>query len=105
MTARIQRRMVTAVLGAGLLTGSWASAQTPAPPPNVQRVALLRWYKANTTAEFTVPGAWGVAFDGEHLWVSNQAADLDTPGTVTKLATSDGAVLGTFPVGLQPSGL
>jgi len=42
-----------------------------------------------------VAGPSDAVFDGVHVWTVN---DLDS--TVTKLRTSDGAILGTFPVGL-----
>jgi DNA-binding beta-propeller fold protein YncE len=38
---------------------------------------------------------WGLAFDGENIWVTNA---IISGGTVTKLRASDGALLGTFPV-------
>src|SRR5579863_477845 len=70
---------------------------------NPLQVALLKWYRANTTTRFAVgqqPG--GVAFDGANIWAANFG---DVPGTVTKLQASDGAVLGTFRVGTQPVGV
>jgi DNA-binding beta-propeller fold protein YncE len=39
-----------------------------------------------------------VAFDGANIWVANS-----TTTNVTKLRASDGANLGTFPVGNYPS--
>jgi DNA-binding beta-propeller fold protein YncE len=39
----------------------------------------------------------GVAFDGTSVWVANYAS-----ATVSKLRATDGALLGTFPVGASP---
>lgn len=65
------------------------------PLPNVNQLALLRWYDANLTATFAVGGnPNGMAFDGSNVWVVNQSAN-----SVTKIRVGDGAVLGTFPVG------
>jgi hypothetical protein len=41
---------------------------------------------------FTSGAAWGIAFDGAHIWVANSG------NIVTKLRASDGASLGTFVV-------
>ena len=41
-----------------------------------------------------------MAFDGANIWVTNGADD-----TVSKLQASDGANLGTFPVGDAPVGV
>jgi hypothetical protein len=43
-----------------------------------------------------------MAFDGSNRWITNQG---EGPNTATKLRTSDGAVLGTFPVGKNPVGV
>jgi hypothetical protein len=63
---------------------------------NPMQIALLRWYEANQTGIAYGVGQypWGVAFDGANIWVANSFSQ-----TVTKLRTSDGAVLGTYPVG------
>src|SRR5580700_9740130 len=72
-----------------------------APPLNPLRVALLRWYKANTTTTFSVGSQpYGVAFDGANIWTANLG-----DGTVTKLRANDGEVLGTFKVGGGPYGV
>ena len=42
-------------------------------------------------------GPSGLAFDGANIWVTETYDD-----TVTKLRASDGALLGTFPVGTEP---
>ena len=66
---------------------------------NPLQVALLRWYDANTAGHQIPagPGPYGLAFDGDHLWVGNS-----TSNTVSKLRASDGANLGTFAVGSIP---
>src|SRR5260370_1468268 len=69
--------------------------------PNVNAIAIRRWYPANQTPTFNVgnhPNT--VAFDGANIWVTN-ASD----NTVTKLAANNGAVLGTFSTGNKPVGL
>jgi DNA-binding beta-propeller fold protein YncE len=40
-----------------------------------------------------------VTFDGANIWVTNSS------GSVRKLRASDGANLGTFPVGTNPLGV
>jgi DNA-binding beta-propeller fold protein YncE len=42
----------------------------------------------------------GVAFDGTNIWVANMSGN-----NATELRASDGALLGTFFVGLSPQGL
>jgi len=72
-----------------------------APPlSNPLKVALLKWYKANTVpTEFAV-GALpiGVAFDGANIWVASGSG-------VTELRASDGQLLGTFATGSGPGGV
>lgn len=65
-------------------------------------MATLRWYEANETGpDFSISSApRAVAFDGTNIWVANGVTN-----NVTKLRTSDGFVLGTFPVGIQPVGV
>ena len=68
---------------------------TQAQAPNLQRIALLKWFGANRAASFSVGSTpLGVAFDGADIWVTSEGS-----GTVTKLRASDGANLGTFSVG------
>jgi sugar lactone lactonase YvrE len=79
-------------------TTNWAAG-------NPLKIGLLKWYQANTTTSFVVgktenSNPYGVAFDGANIWTANSGE-----GTVTKLRTSDGAVLGTFTVGGQPNGV
>ncbi len=65
---------------------------------NREQIALLKWYAANQTTSFATPGgSSGVVFDGASIWVANLG-----PNSVSKLRASDGAVLGTFPVGDSP---
>ncbi len=55
---------------------------------------------ANLTTVFPVGTTpFGVAFDGENIWIVNGGNN-----NVTKLRTNDGAVLGTFNVGHSPIG-
>jgi DNA-binding beta-propeller fold protein YncE len=70
-------------------------------PVNPNQVAILRWYAANQTADFTVGNEpFGLAFDGANMWVTNELG-----GSVTKLRASDGSNLGVFPVGDGPTGV
>src|SRR5580692_6713693 len=74
-----------------------------APPlSNPLKVALLKWYNANTVpTEFPVgKEPEGVAFDGANIWTANFG-----DGTISKLRASDGASQGTFTVGGSPTGL
>jgi hypothetical protein len=71
-----------------------AGATGPA-GPSTQAIALLRWYPAITSVQFSVSGqANGLAFDGANIWV---VVSGNNP-VVTKLRASDGANLGNFPV-------
>lgn len=45
---------------------------------------------------------FGVAFDGENIWVANWG---NTSNSVTKFRANDGSAIGTFAVGSQPSGI
>lgn len=115
------------------------SAQNAANPIEV---ALQRWYPVNTATTIpTCTPAYGVAFDGAHIWAACGAANelmeynasdntlvrtvtgvvaprgllydganvwasnYGSPGTVTKVQSSTGTVLGTFAVGPNPVGL
>lgn len=87
---------VTANHSAQAATKNW-------PAGNPLKIALLKWYQANTTTSFEVgnqPG--GVAFDGQNIWVASVGDD-----TVSKLRASDGTNLGTFKMytGAEPLGL
>lgn len=66
--------------------------------PNVNQLALLRWYGANVVNTFATGGRPnGIAFDGENMWVVGGPAN-----SVSKIRANDGALLGTFPVGNIP---
>lgn len=94
---RIGTAVVVAALGLAAVPG--VQAPPPPPPPNPFRVAILRWALAIQGGEFaTGSGPYGVAFDGDHVWVANSGSD-----TVTKLRSNDGTILGTFHVGWKPS--
>src|ERR1700675_973702 len=69
--------------------------QTPgsAPPlSNPLKVALLKWYHANIVPTNFPVGSqpYGLAFDGANIWSANFG-----DGTVSKVRTSDGMLLGT----------
>ena len=88
--------LMLAVIAAASLYPSRAQEVDNAPPTtnwaegNPLKIALLRWYQANTTTRFKVGSQpYGVAFDGANIWTANYG-----DGTVTKLRTSDGAVPG-----------
>ena len=74
-------------------------------PPNVDQVAILRWYEVNNTnIKVTLddrPGA--IAFDGESIWVANRGDD-DEPDddAVTKITVSTRQIVGDFSVGENP---
>jgi hypothetical protein len=78
------------------------SANGAPPLSNPLKVALLKWYKANTVpTEFPAgPNPVGVAFDGANIWIANYGAS-----TVTRLRASDGAPLGTISTGNAPAGV
>jgi hypothetical protein len=68
-------------------------------------IATLRWDQAplaygDFDASNNPAGSYprGVAFDGSNVWVTNEIHN-----TVTKLRARDGAILGTFAVGVRPS--
>src|SRR4029077_19687998 len=69
-----------------------AGAQVVNSTKNPNQIAILHWYGANRTTQFSV-GSYpiGVAFDGSNIWVANSGSN-----TVTKLRASDGTTLGTF---------
>ncbi len=99
---------VVAILYSGLLATSFylaspheqSEAQTaesvPASRPpigvttstqNPLQVAILHWYDANLTTQFTTGTApYAVAFDGSSIWVANNGSN-----NVIKLRASDGA--------------
>lgn len=72
------------------------SAGTSDFDPNPLKVATLRWYPANGTANFAVgSNPFGVAFHGADIWVCNSESGTGGNGTnsLTKLAANDGKVL------------
>ncbi len=72
------------------------------PGPNYKAVALLKWYGANQTgAQFATENyPLGIAFDGANMWITNGQSN-----SVTKIHSSDGAVVGSYPVGNTPEGI
>lgn len=93
---RAQETATTATTSEEPPTHNWAEG-------NPLRIALLRWYRANTTTSFTVGNTqnsnpYGIAFDGANIWTANNG-----DGTVSKLRASDGAPLGTFAVAGAPN--
>jgi len=98
--------LVVAVLTLGsFIAGEGQQPMTGNPPPlsNPLKVALLKWYGANTVPTTFAVGnqPYGVAFDGANVWVANFADN-----TVSKVRVTDGAVLGTFPAGgFEPYGV
>src|SRR5215472_14783786 len=91
------------VPGAAQDAAPQAGANGAPPLVNPLKVALLRWYKANTVFTTFPVGKEpvGIAFDGANIWTANSG-----DGTVTKLRASDGTVLGTFSsVGSAPTGV
>src|SRR5499426_1420819 len=80
------------------LNGSFPGACPLPTLPNVNQLALLRWYGANTVNTIPTGGSPnGIAFDGANIWVVN-----GPPNSVTKLRANDGTLLGTFPLGNVP---
>jgi hypothetical protein len=60
-----------------------------------EHTALPEYY--NITRFSVGDGPRGVCFDGEHIWVSDLGQH-----TVHKLCTTDGEVLGSYPLGTAP---
>ena len=86
-------------------SNSTSTASNSGGPPlaNPLKLALLRWYKANTVFTMFPVGKEpiGIAFDGANVWTANW-----NDGTVTKLQANDGTVLGTFSSGgAEPYGV
>jgi len=94
-----------AVPGMPQESNSPSTASNSGGPPlaNPLKLALLRWYKANTVFTMFPVGKEpiGIAFDGANVWTANW-----NDGTVTKLQANDGTVLGTFSSGgAEPYGV
>jgi len=65
--------------------------------PNMEQIALLRWYEAIEAGHsFTAGGGQpcALAFDGANIWVANYGSS-----NVMKLRASDGGILGTYSTG------
>jgi len=73
----------------------------PGPPAqNPASLSLLRWYGANSVAEFAVGNfPLRAAFDGSYVWITNFG-----DGTVTKLRPNDGTQ-NVYSVGPNPTGI
>ena len=72
-----------------------------APPANPLKIALLKWYNADTVTSFPVGNQpYGVAFDGANIWTANNG-----DSSVSKLAANDGRLLGKFNVPGGPFGV
>ncbi len=107
-TKSVSKTLAVSLLGfllSGTSSMAWAQHGTGSSPAtaNPLQVALLKWYKADTTTTFAVGNEpSGVAFDGANIWVANFG-----DGTVTKLQANDGTVLGTFTIGtgVEPFGV
>ena len=101
--------MLCGVGGLGMADRAWAddgfyviASRGPQGLPgaslNPLQIAILRWYSANQALPDITVGTHptGIAFDGANIWVTNSG------GNVTKLRSSDGALLGTYAVGGAP---
>ena len=75
------------------------------PPVNPLQVATLSWYEALKTLQ-TLPvgdAPTDIAFDGEHLWITNRGDDdEDDDDVVTKIRAVNGKKVADFPVGANP---
>jgi hypothetical protein len=55
---------------------------------NPLQIAILHWYNANLTTQFTSGTApYGIAFDGANIWAANIGSN-----NVTKVSSATGAV-------------
>ena len=70
--------------------------------PNLQRIALLKWYTAISTTQVLPVGVRpsGIAFDGVNMWVANSGSN-----SVSVLRASDGNHGMTPTVGINPAGI
>ena len=94
MKRELEGLLVVAFLTVGLPVRQFAQGSNPL------KVATLHWYSAGEVAQFAVGShPSGLVFDGENMWVINE---YDV--TVTKVRTSDGSILGTFPLGAATTG-
>src|SRR5215467_2083563 len=89
---------VTRVQGQSLLEALIKQSGVVSGNKNPLQIALLHWYNANLSTTFSVPSSpYGMAFDGQNIWVANNGS-----GKITKLRANDGANLGSFNVGTSP---
>ena len=87
--------------GGTVLAGRIGASGVVTSSKNPLQIALLHWYNANLTTQFTVgTSPYGMAFDGANIWVA-----LNGSGKVTKLRANDGFNLGSFSVGTNPTGV
>src|SRR5260370_319856 len=87
--------------GGAVVTRPAAATGVVTSTKNPLQIALLHWYAANLTTQFTAgTSPYGVAFDGANIWVA-----LNGSGKVTKLRANDGFNLGSFSVGTNPTGV
>src|SRR5258708_36571299 len=95
--SRVLRTIVlTTVVFILALLQSFAQGGVVNSTKNAQQIAVLHWYGANHTTTFSVGGfAMGIAYDGANIWVPSE-----TNSSVMKLRANDGALLGTFTVGI-----
>lgn len=100
---------VTLAAGANITLTPSANTLTISSTPrfNPKQIAMLRWYETNRTAEYSgFGGPFGMVYDGQDVWVSNQGANNTQQGTtVDRIRPSDGKVLETVIVGTGPSGI
>jgi hypothetical protein len=69
--------------------------------PNLQRIAVLKWYTAISTTHSNYPvgsGPQGIAFDGANIWTANGGT-----GDISVLRASDGYRVMTVTVGSNPT--
>jgi YVTN family beta-propeller protein len=70
---------------------------------NLRRVALHRWYGVNEAGiTFSTLGSQpkGILYDGGSLWITNSMSN-----TVTRRRSTDGDLMGVYPVGTYPIGM
>ncbi|HEV3456856.1 MAG TPA: hypothetical protein VHG32_09880 [Thermoanaerobaculia bacterium] len=99
-SSRSARRDLTN--GAGSLP--WPFPRTVFPLAVMLLAVLPRLAEAQFTGGGDISLPLGLAFDGAHIWVTNNSGEPDQTGSVTELNASDGSKVGTFPV-VKPSAL
>ena len=89
--------LVIGVTGVGAAAGA-----PPAPRPNPQQIAMLRWYETNVNGASQAVGAGpsALAFDGAHIWVASKLAR-----SVSKLRAADGVSVGSWGIPGYPDAL